>query len=227
MRWRGGLAVVCGAMTAFATAWGFQVAPTDFHRQLTFEAIKKLGLAEQPEFDFDFYMLQIGNADSGQDMNQGENRFHVDNCAFAASTAYVREQWQLIEGLHDPHDIHAVHALGRLLHAVQDFYAHSNWIELHQGEAKIPLWDLDPASLPEGCASGRWNQGQNLCGGAVPHHDEMNKDAPTTPRGKVVVQAGPNKGRTLFELASDAAVRASMRELARYFRVSAPAAASE
>ena len=57
-----------------------------------------------------------------------------------------------------------------------------------------------------------------LCGASVPHHDEMNKDAPTTPRGRVVVASGPNRGKLLFELASDAAVRATMKQLARYFR---------
>ena len=223
-------ATVCLILAlGLATASAFQIAPEDHHRQITFQAIKKLGLADSPAFDFDYYMLQIGNADSGQDLHQGENRFHVDNCAFAASTAYVREQWQLIASLHDPHDLGSVHALGRLLHAVQDFYAHSNWIELHVNSPTIPLWNLDPATLPQGCYSGRWNQGTNLCGPGVPHHDEMNKDAPTTPRGRVVVATGPHKGQLLFDLAAEAAMRATMRELTRYFRLTdaAPPTASE
>lgn len=216
---RRALTVCMMVALGLATASAFQIAPEDHHRQITFSAIKRLGLADQASFDFDYYMLQIGNADSGQDLHQGENAFHVDNCAFAASSAYVAEQWRLIESAGQPHDLGSVKALGRLLHAVQDFYAHSNWIELHQNAATIPLWNLDPASLPAGCYTGRWNQGTSLCGPGTPHHDEMNKDAPGTPRGRVVVASGPNRGKLLFELAAEAATRATMRELTRYFRL--------
>ena len=57
------------------------------------------------------------------DLHPSAARCRVSNCQPGSSLAYIREQWQLIEIIHDPHDLKPVHALGHLLHAVQDFYA--------------------------------------------------------------------------------------------------------
>ena len=39
---------------------------------------------------------------------------------------------------------------------MQDFYSHSNWVELHQHLAPIPVWDVNVASLPAGVLSGTY-----------------------------------------------------------------------
>ena len=64
------------------------------------------------------------------------NANHFDDCNFAGGSAVVRDsQAEAVVRL-DPSapspdaDLLAIRAFGRSLHAVQDFYAHTNWIEL-------------------------------------------------------------------------------------------------
>ena len=53
---------------------------------------------------------------------------HFDNCDFASSLRYIEEQHTLIAETDDPHAMRR--ALGRLTHTAQDFYAHSNYVDL-------------------------------------------------------------------------------------------------
>lgn len=76
-------------------------------------------------------------------------------------------------------------AWGRISHAVQDFYAHSNWVEL--GNKKI--WNVE--SIPEDLISGVWVLSKFVCRienktcptHAVLVHDEndISKDEPGRP----------------------------------------------
>ena len=74
-------------------------------------------------------------ANVGQDQIRYQFRhphFHFDSNAFEAGYAYVREQRQIVldtlkSGMEPTH---AWQAFGRLSHSVQDFYAHSNYIQL-------------------------------------------------------------------------------------------------
>ena len=58
--------------------------------------------------------------------------FHFDSNAFEASFNYIKEQRQIILEISDSFDkLQASwQAFGRLTHVVQDFYAHSNYIQL-------------------------------------------------------------------------------------------------
>lgn len=148
-------------------------------------------------------------ANMTQDIHQTESKIHFDNCAFAAGVEYINSEWETIRQVEHFSPV-ALGAFGRLLHTVQDFYSHSNWIELNSDVAPIPIWDLDVNSLPRGIFSGTWFLGSpKMCVKGTPSHDELNKDSPTSKEGKKVVQEGPNTGKTLYELAYSSAITAT------------------
>jgi hypothetical protein len=61
----------------------------------------------------------------------GHDEFHFDNNAFEKSYAYIEEQRALtIFALRAKEGNAAWSAFGRLVHTAQDFYAHSNYIDL-------------------------------------------------------------------------------------------------
>jgi hypothetical protein len=101
----------------------------------------------------------------------------------------------------------AMEDFGEALHALQDFYAHSTWVDCTGDDPKQPLWDgrlgldctvaLDEG--PEPTASGLTTGCSELpsrCSGA--HHDYLCKDGPTTPQGKGRLASG----KTRYEVAS-------------------------
>jgi hypothetical protein len=61
----------------------------------------------------------------------GHDEYHFDSNAFAQSYAYLEQQQALIVSSLEANDLpSAWSAFGRLMHTVQDFYAHSNYIDL-------------------------------------------------------------------------------------------------
>jgi hypothetical protein len=61
----------------------------------------------------------------------GHDEYHFDNNAFEKSYAYIEEQRKLVVSSLQAEDIpSAWAAFGRLSHTAQDFYAHSNYIDL-------------------------------------------------------------------------------------------------
>jgi len=61
----------------------------------------------------------------------GHEEYHFDNNAFEKSCAYIEEQRAfVISSLRANDPISAWSAFGRLTHTAQDFYAHSNYIDL-------------------------------------------------------------------------------------------------
>jgi hypothetical protein len=61
----------------------------------------------------------------------GHDEYHFDSNAFAQSYAYLEEQHALTVSSLEANDLpSAWSAFGRLMHTVQDFYAHSNYIDL-------------------------------------------------------------------------------------------------
>jgi hypothetical protein len=61
----------------------------------------------------------------------GHDEYHFDNNAFEKSYAYIEEQRALTVSSLMVHDtLLAWSAFGRLTHTAQDFYAHSNYIDL-------------------------------------------------------------------------------------------------
>jgi hypothetical protein len=79
----------------------------------------------------------------------GHDEYHFDNNAFEKSYAYIEEQRVLvISSLQKEDAASAWSAFGRLTHTVQDFYAHSNyidvWLSLHSNGSRPTPSILDP-----------------------------------------------------------------------------------
>src|SRR5215217_1780440 len=79
----------------------------------------------------------------------GHAEFHFDNNAFEKSHAYIEAQRALvIASLQARDDPSAWSAFGRLTHTAQDFYAHSNYIDLWlscQPDGAVPTTsEVDP-----------------------------------------------------------------------------------
>ncbi|MFN7956371.1 MAG: HET-C-related protein [bacterium] len=138
---------------------------------------------------------------------QPESRVHFDNCAFDDGAEFVdemvtvvREQGQM--ALKDSGARRqALLALGRALHTLQDFYAHSNYVELMDGSAPpgdplesalpiVPLWTTaGKTRLHElqsrGLVSGTWPIGlPKRCPSGAPTHTALAKDDLTTKAGE-------------------------------------------
>ncbi len=83
----------------------------------------------------------------------GHPEFHFDDSAFEASAAYLADQRQVaLAALQAGTALPAWQAFGRLTHAAQDFYAHSNylslWAALH-AQAGLPPATQVEALSPE------------------------------------------------------------------------------
>lgn len=117
-------------------------------------------------------------------------------------------------------------AFGGLAHALQDFYSHTNWVELNVPGSPEALAvglfpSCDPGSLPAGLSSGFFSlqDGTDGCpdGGPPPGfefcHETINKDGFTTPEGgKQLPEGVVVPGVSLvnyFDLASLLATRAT------------------
>jgi hypothetical protein len=109
----------------------------------------------------------IIRANRGQDALGGQfghDEYHFDNNAFAKSRAYIEEQRGLvISALREDQASRAWSAFGRLTHSAQDFYAHSNYVDLWlagYGDATVPAPPkIDPVD-PELIASPRLRSGK-------------------------------------------------------------------
>jgi hypothetical protein len=88
----------------------------------------------------------------------GHDEYHFDNNAFEKSYAYIEEQRALtVSSLLAKDALSAWQAFGRLTHTAQDFYAHSNYIDLWlacQPDGTLPMPSevdpLDPAIVNHG-----------------------------------------------------------------------------
>ncbi len=160
-------------------------------------------------------------ANIGQDAlpyQLGHDHFHYDCSAFANGDAYVDSQRdQTRNALAAGQPLLARRSFGRLTHTVQDFYAHSNYVELWQaahGPADPRRVDpLDAAvRLHPNLHSGRLYYPLEILSFipalaplVLPHlphdsHTHMNKDDPSRPH---------------FELAYHAAIRRTWLEFER------------
>ncbi len=78
----------------------------------------------------------------------GHDEFHFDNDAINEGIRYINEQrGHVIASLLSPGVLSAWIAFGRLLHAAQDFYSHTNyvsmWLDQHNGTPPTPP-EIDP-----------------------------------------------------------------------------------
>lgn len=96
--------------------------------------------------------------------------------------------------------------LGAAIHATQDFYAHSTWIECKQPDP--PLWgglmDLDCSeTLDSGTSvTGLMTGCEGLSTCTTAEHSELNKDKPGSEQGGVALGGGSSGFATFYQLAS-------------------------
>lgn len=180
--------------------------------------------------------------------HQFESKAHFDNCAFNEAIGYIDSLLAEVEGhvqkaqaskergdvaAKDASLLKAFFALGQALHGVQDFYAHSNYVELSVERAKrstdievIAPWkkigkdriaELVGNSPGKGLVSGFvfWGLPQT-CMTGTPSHADLAKDKATTPGGKVKVAHLEN--RSQYQIAVQLAREASQELIDDSFR---------
>jgi hypothetical protein len=146
---------------------------------------------------------------------------HFDNCQFEAAAAYVQQELDkalVAAGKHDREEV--LSAMGRALHAIQDFYSHSDYVERAAGKYPSPgetpllkIWTPDGrkdllGQVRQGLISGHvWWEPGNICAVPIKSHAELNKDTPESPSGKEIIQQW---GLSRFQAARDLARRASL-----------------
>jgi hypothetical protein len=94
----------------------------------------------------------------------GHDEYHFDNNAFDKSYAYIEEQRALtVSSLMANDVLSAWSAFGRLTHTAQDFYAHSNYIDLWlscQPDGALPTPSEVPPLDPDLIHSGALRSGK-------------------------------------------------------------------
>lgn len=167
--------------------------------------------------------------------HQFESKAHFDNCDFKASTDYIEEvlrdvgvNAELAKSAKATNDLAKAQAftekafflLGQVLHSVQDFYAHSNYIELQVRTAKrredvvlLAPWRQDGRERIEhlqtkGLVSGFvfWGLPQKCAKGAL-SHAALAKDSDKTSSGR---KAAGTMGISQYQLAVELARSASL-----------------
>lgn len=150
------------------------------------------------------YLQSLRNALYFQDTaHQASSRAHFDNCDIQGSIKYIHSRLDLAGThansargangqLHTGEMKKAFFALGQALHAVQDFYAHTNYVELISPSV-TRMTELQPLLfwreggqeainqlIKRGLVSGRvWWGFPKLCKSSTPTHEEMAKDSPS------------------------------------------------
>lgn len=96
----------------------------------------KAGIIDGNDFEFDA-------------QESDNSRIHFDSCNFSGASSYIKAQYNIVIGEILEGDVRAPEHFGNLLHTVQDFYAHSNWIELGNVDTLFaPRIDEWPSLVP-------------------------------------------------------------------------------
>jgi hypothetical protein len=130
------------------------------HREITKEALGIKGVTFEgtsmkfPSEVLSFIALQQGALDAAPPTGQFTEAFwHVDDESFAAANENILKQRDLIikrllEKPLEADDIDAARVfLARAIHGIQDFYSHSNWVELNKTDVNSDL-GVSPFTFP-------------------------------------------------------------------------------
>ncbi|MEX3973830.1 HET-C-related protein [Paraburkholderia caribensis] len=143
---------------------------------------------------------------------------HFDNCAFGASLDYVDTLLAEVDSaVKSGNRDAALKAVGQTLHAIQDFYAHSNYIELSAQDtpafANVPvlrIWESsgrDAVLGMKALRSGLWGPSNpKFCPAGSKTHSQLAKDNPGTESGQALMKSW---GITGYVAAYQMAERAS------------------
>ncbi len=196
-------------------------------RTATHREISQAGLSAQLKNFTPQDIATIVNANLDQDKwdeGQPHPEYHFDNNKLLAGKVYVDSQYALIRATSNPQE--ALEAFGKILHAQQDFYAHTNFVELyrdyfhqHSGHyplpREIPLYQ-DALKNPQlrtilqtQLKSGEFSRAEFILKDLFhlnhdPNsHEMMNKDGP---------------GRPLYPEAKDLAERQTGKEIEKFLK---------
>jgi hypothetical protein len=221
----------------FAT---FAAGGRNIHGEITRSAVNGLNISPQ-------WLDRIVASNKEQDSNEVthvppitpnshyEGRHHFDRntivvgastTAFKAGAGYLKEQRaKTLTAINNSTPAEAADALGRATHALQDFFAHSNYIDLPVNDQEKLRKALGDPSLPIP-ASLRLTGYDRQTGKVIPgddySHEQFSKDGPPligpeSPESKVLVG-----NKTKHEIARAAAVTAT-REFLKSVRADAGA----
>jgi RHS repeat-associated protein len=195
----------------------------EYHRKQTERGLAASGLSKKcidTVADADVHQDDGFTNDSGP-FNNAAN--HGDNGVpgIRNTITLIMQRWNGIKGVTKcdsfADEKWVLEDFGRILHAVQDLYSHSNYAETQDAASggkstigTIPLWPMfnvpsNTPNIPPGITTGNYVK-------HIPHvydpsppptHDQMNKDDPNTPAGKPT----NNAGTSTFALANELATR--------------------
>jgi hypothetical protein len=116
-----GISIVLITILLFSsTAHPINAFRAPIHSDITDES---LGFLQSDVLD------KISSTNVNVDETNKGSEFHLYSCDFQGATKNINSLYdQLVTNIQD--NIDAPGTFGRLLHPVQDFYAHSNWVEL-------------------------------------------------------------------------------------------------
>jgi Heterokaryon incompatibility protein Het-C len=195
----------------------------------------KTWLHPQPENVSTACAWQLSVAQWQQDLLvPRDSAAHFDNCAFDAAIAFVADRLQAADkAVRAGEHTDAMSALGQALHAIQDFYSHSSYVEMmvarHPAKPdeaeQVDVWTRDGVRnlqelVREGLVSGVVSYSSadsKRCRAGSPPHEVLAKDAPQF-NARAALRI-PNWGnRTHHTAALDFATAASQRFLAYAFQ---------
>ena len=218
------IAIALGGVTAFAAVWfstpraiAFKLGP---HSQILQTTIGTR-IAQATLTDITGTLLS-GRGNLGSDLHQFDTYRHFDNapdrqtvCA-RATAAWTRFYAEIRDGVQPQNapeydQIGGIAAarssFGALTHSLQDFYSHSNWVELYVAAGQppplaFPLFpNCAPLSLPAGLQTGYFDLSYGLGGCATSPindawfpppgygfcHETLNKDSDQTRHGRELI----------------------------------------
>jgi hypothetical protein len=177
-------------------------------------------------------------------LHQFESKAHFDNCDFDDAAGYITE---LLDetGVHvaeaekaktagdkalmEKSVLSAFFSLGQALHGTQDFYAHTNYVEIHapkvkevedipvlfpwRPEGRVRIKELQKSGLISGFVF--WGFPQKCPSGTI-SHGNLAKDSADTKSGKIVVAHLQNLSQ--YKIAVFLAREASIQHMTDAFR---------
>lgn len=209
--------------------FGFGKGPYT-HGVITTEAIHRFQRRHNVEFGFQCIELLVYYSVINDVKFAHDWTYHCDNNDLFGCSWRLKQVFD--KANHNISMIHSFDYMGQALHIVQDFYAHSNWVEVFQFSMLLPEVDLfnkypPPDYIQSGlypdiflenlqaqsdCYFEKEENFKNFIYGAT--HDCINKDSNKTKRGSRYV---PNTTITYHQLAGEYAVEHSVK-LLEHFR---------
>jgi hypothetical protein len=137
--------------------------------------------------------------DSGD--TQLDSAYHVDNCRVGEAFQSVRARYdQVVSGFRDGLYFGALVEWGTILHTTQDFYSHSNWVDLGQSGL---VTDNHSFEFPSAWPGAAFGAGSGVVVLAEPLPSGWSASLPSNSRSPVVVTGGGTKAGLITSTYSD------------------------